>query len=203
MRTISALTIAILACGAAFAEPRPETTTYVDGNVTGVSPHTGGTLMFSDAKAMYFRSASVNVTVPYASISKAELGATKTHSHEVPVYKIWALHKRLNETTETQYLTLAFKSDEGDDQTMTLELAKAAVPNVMATLQSHARPGVVPADAVPAVKLTQEQILAAKPADAASAPWWGDDFWKTTRNQDKWNKAAANSAATTNSAAGQ
>jgi len=203
MRTISALTIAVLACGAALAEPRPETTTYIDGNVAGVSPHTGGTLMFSDEKAMHFRSASANVTVPYERITKAELGATKTHAHEIPVYKVWALHKRLNETTETRYLTLAFKSDEGDDQTMTLELAKSAVPNVMATIQSHAHQGVVPADAVPPVKLTQEQILAAKPADAASAPWWGDDYWKTTRNQDKWNKAASNNAPTTNSAAGQ
>jgi hypothetical protein len=67
------------------------------------------------------------------------------------------------------------------------------------------------------VKLTQEQILATKPADSASAPWWGDDYWKTARNKDKWNQAAANqaaanaaasaaasnNAATTNSAAGQ
>jgi hypothetical protein len=208
MRIISVLTISVLACGAALAEPRPETATYVDGNVTGVSPHTGGTLMFSDAMAMHLRTASANVTVPYESITKAELGAIRMHSHQVPMYKIWEVRRRLNETTETRYLTLAFKSDVGDDQTMTLELAKSAVPDVMATIQSHTRPGVVPADSIPPVKLTSEQILAAKPAEASSAPWWGDDYWKTTRNKDKWNQAAANnsapnSVASANPASGQ
>ena len=201
MRTISALTIAVLACGAALAEPRPETATYIDGNVIGVSPHTGGTLMFSDEKAMHLRTASANVTVAYESITKAELGTTREHSHAVPLYKIWELHKRLNETTETQYLTLAFKTSDGESQTMTLELAKSAVPDVTATLQSHTHAGVVPADALPPVKLTQEQILATKPADSASAPWWGDDYWKTARNKDKWNQAAANQAAANQAAA--
>jgi len=195
MRTISALTITILACGAAFAEPRPETTTYVDGTVTGVSPHTGGTLMFTDAKAMHLRTASMNVTVPYESITKAELGATKVHAHEVPMYKIWEIHRRLNENTETRYLTVAFKSGEGEAETMTLELAKSSVPNVMATIQSHARQGVVPADSTPTVKLTEEQLYKAAPDPPASAAWWGDDIWKTTRNQDKWNKPAPTTSA--------
>ncbi len=208
IRTISALTLAVLACGAALAEPRPEATTYVDGNLTGVSPNTGGTLMFSDEKAMYLRTSSANVTVPYASISKAELGATRQHSHQVPAYKVWDLHKRLNENTRTQYLTLAFKSGDGDAQTMTLELAQSAVPSVMTTLQSHTRPGIVPAASVPPVKLTEEQVNAAAPEPPMNTAWWGDDWWKTSSNKDKWNKAsAANSGAansgTTTAANGQ
>lgn len=195
-RTISALTLALFACGAALAEPpRPETTTYVDGNLTGVSPNTGGTLMFSDEKAMYLRTTSANVTVPYASISKAELGAPREHSH-VPLYKFWVRHKR-NENTQTRYLTLAFKSSDGDAQSMTLELAQSAVPNVMSTLQSHTRPGIVPEGSVPKVKLTDDQILADAPAASSNAPWWGDDYWKTAANKDKWNKASSTSAGST------
>ena len=45
----------VLVCGTVvFGASRAETTTYVEGNLAGVSPNTGGTLLFSDAKAMVF-----------------------------------------------------------------------------------------------------------------------------------------------------
>src|SRR5271156_5058598 len=97
---IAALTVA---CPAAFAAERAETSTYVDGNLTGLSANTGGTLLFSDDKAMSFRTGLSTVTVPYTSISHAELGATKETSHDVPLYKVWALRKRFAKT-ETQLL---------------------------------------------------------------------------------------------------
>src|SRR5580698_9127145 len=99
----------VLACATAFAASRAETTTYVDGNLTGVSANTGGTLLFSDDKAMVFRTGLATVTVPYATVTKAELGATRTNSHDVPLYKVWARHKK----TETQFLTVEFKNEEG------------------------------------------------------------------------------------------
>ena len=176
-RTISVLTLTLVAYGAALAEPpHPEATIYVNGNLTGVSPNTGGTLMFSDEKAMYLRTNSANIAVPYASISHAEIGVPGEHSHQIPLYKVWLSHKRI----PTRYLTLAFKSGDADARNMTLELTQSAASNVMSTLQSHTRPGVVPADSVP-----QEN---------KNAPWWGDDYWKTDSNTDKWDKAMPTSA---------
>jgi hypothetical protein len=204
IRITSLAALGVLACGLALgADSRAETTTYVDGNLTGVAPNTGGTLLFSDDKAVYFRTGLETIPVPYASISKAELGATKVHSHDVPLYKVWALHKRFSGKTETQLLTLAFKTEEGEEKTMTLELAQSVASNVLSTIQSHSveqtvpTPPVVVASAEPAEPTNPPQALKpARPAQAkpAAEGWWGDSIWKTTRNADKWNRPAATSA---------
>jgi hypothetical protein len=124
--------------------------------------------LFSGDAAMTLRAGENNVVVPYESISKAELGATKTHSHDAPLYKVWSIHKRFSGKTKTQYLTVAFK-DDGADKTMTLELAQASASDVIATIQSHTNPRTA----------------------ASNAEWWGDDYWKTARNADRWNKTVA------------
>jgi hypothetical protein len=101
------------------------------------------------------------------------------------------LHKRFTDKTKTQYLTVGFKTVEGADQSMTLELAQSSAPDVVATLQSHTAPGVT------AVR-TGGKAASAKSATAANSSnseWWGDEYWKTARNADKWSKTvAANSS---------
>jgi len=177
---LTSLAFACIVSGA----PRPETSTYVDGNVSTLKPNTGGTLVFTDSNSMMFRTGLAEVAVPYASILRAELGATQTHSHE-PVYKVWALPKRLHKT-ETQLLTLEFKSGLGENQNMTLELAKPAASNVLATIEEHTgKPATAAqgATAAPGAKTI---------ADEKNA-WWGDGYWKTLRNEDSWStKQAAN-----------
>jgi hypothetical protein len=224
--SIAALTVA---CPAAFAAERAETTTYVDGNLNGVSPNTGGTLLFSDDNAMHFRTGLSTVAVPYTSISQAELGATKETSHDVPLYKIWALHQRFGKT-QTQLLIVNFKSDAGEEKIMTLELAKASAPGVLSYIQSRTasnppsgktlvasaapvapsqEPAKFSANEPPTPESKAESkreakaeakaeakeakadakkdnTFASKPDNPAS-PWWGDDYWKTKRNSDKWN----------------
>ena len=184
--------LAVLASGAAFAASQPEAATYIDGNLTGVSPNTGGTLVFSDEKAMLFRTGLSNVPVPYDGISKVELGAVKETSHDVPLYKFWALHKRFNggNKTETQLLIVSFKNEDGEDKSMTLELAQPAVDGVLATLEKNTGKTFAPdrktqtASSKKGTRPSTKQPEQAKSADA----WWGDDYWKTTRNSDKWSK---------------
>jgi hypothetical protein len=203
-RTTSFAAWTVLACATAFAASRAESTTYVDGNLTGVSPNTGGTLLFSDDKSMSFRTGLATVSVPYASIGKAELGVTRTNSHDVAFYKVWARHKK----TETQFLTVEFKNEEGEAKTMTLELAQASAPSVLAAIQERtaqlaaakADPAgvVTPAEAVvrPAVASTKPVIRAndagakATPPTKAGSDWWGDDIWKTHSNAATWSKPA-------------
>jgi len=225
--TIAALTVA---CPAALAAERAETTTYVDGNLNGVSPNTGGTLLFSDDKAMYFRTGLATVAVPYASIHHAELGATKETSHDVPLYKVWELPKLFSGKTKTQLLIVNFKNDAGEDKNMTLELAKSSAPGVLSLIQSRSavdapsgktlvasaapapEPAKFSANEAPAppeptaesdkeskkdakaeakaeAKKDKEGAFASRPNNPGSA-WWGDDYWKTKRNADKWNAKA-------------
>jgi hypothetical protein len=179
------LPLAAFACLAVSGAPRPETSTYIDGNVSSLKPNTGGTLMFADDKSMTFRTGLADVAVPYASISRAELGATQTHRHNVPLPGVLGVVNRIH-PTETQLLTVEFKSGLGENQSMTLKLAKPAASTVMATIQEH----------------TAKAVTAAKRPGAettAKEEWWGDGYWKTSRNQDSWNaKEAANTGASTN-----
>src|SRR5580698_8934876 len=155
----------VIACTTVFAATRAETTTYVDGNLTGVSPNTGGTLVFSDDKSMVFRTGLATVSVPYSAITKSELGATRTTSHDTAFYKVWARHKK----TETQFLTVEFKNDEGEAKTMTLELGQASAPSVLATIQDHTNGAAQVASAAPAAPAPVQAAPSASPA-ASSAP---------------------------------
>jgi hypothetical protein len=206
MRTLSFVALSLFACGAAIgATSRSETTTYVDGNLAGISPNSGGTLTFSDDTAMYFKSGLETVAVPYAGIVKTELGATRVHSHDVPLYKVWSLEKRFSGRTQTQLLTVGFRNTEGEDKTMTLELAKPAAKSVLSLIQTHTAKNATPvehtvvASAEPAksqAKAKPVKSAAAKPetpAKAASDEWWGDQYWKTTRNAGTWTKPAGTS----------
>jgi hypothetical protein len=191
--------IAVLTSAAALAGSRSETTTYVDGNLTGVSPNTGGTLVLSDEKTMVLRTGLENTSVAYEKISKVELGAVKETAHDVPLYKIWALHKRFSGSnkTETQLLIVNFKNDDGEDKFMTLELAKPAVDGVLATINKQTGKDWVPEQKTQTASLKKRSLKHTEVADETpkkSDGWWGDDYWKTTRNADKWNNAADKSA---------
>jgi hypothetical protein len=220
MRTISFAAWTILACTTAFADSRAETTTYVDGNLAGISANTGGTLVFSDDKSMTFRTGLTTVSIPYESITRSELGATRVNKHDVAFYKVWARRKK----TETQFLTVEFKNEEGEAKSMTLELAQASAPEVLAAIHEHTgKPGAseVASAAAPEAKTEAKAVskpapnldnlehikvkaapavakvdagAKASPATKSGSDWWGDDIWKTTRNAATWNKPAGTSA---------
>lgn len=190
------ITLAVLSSAAALAASQAETTTYVDGNLTGVAPNTGGTLLFSEDKAMYLRTGLSNVAVPYSGINKVELGAVKETSHDVPLYKVWQLHKRFTggNKSETQLLIVSFKNDDGEDKSMTLELDRASVRNVLATIDDRTGKTWVEKKSETASrhKKPVTETAGTNTAKKDSSAWWGDDFWRTTRNTDKWNKAGTN-----------
>ena len=109
----------MFAAGLAFADSSPQTATYIDGNVAGVAPKTGGTLLFAGDQTMNFRTGLATVPVPYANISHAELGAVVETSKSHPFYKVWEIRKH---KPQNQYLIVNFANEEGEQKTMTLEL---------------------------------------------------------------------------------
>ena len=184
LKTASFTALFVLSTGAfasdtATTAPRPENSTYVDGNVSSLKPNTGGTLVFSDEKSMTFKTGTSDVAVPYSTISRAELGATQEHSHDVPLPgPLRALKLPLGHKTETQLLTLEFKNGLGQAQTMTLSLAKPAAGNVLTTIEGHT--GKLPE------KSDAKAVAKADSKDGSKDGWWGDSFWKTNRNQAEW-----------------
>ena len=163
MRFLTLPTLTILAGGLMFAADS-ETITYIDGNLADLSPNTAATLKLTNPKAMELWTPLHQVEIPYGQISKAELGSVKTHSSEPEaLYKVWALPKRFIKS-ETRELTVAFTNGTGQEQTMTIELSKPAASSVLATIEN-------------------------RNAKVAGNNWWGDSYWKTSRNKDQWGGA--------------
>ena len=163
MRFLTLPTLTILA-GGLLAAADSATVTYIDGNVAELSPSTGATLYMNNPQSMELKTPLHKVQIPYAQISKAELGSVTVHTSEPePLYKVWALPKRLIKS-ETQQMTLAFTDGNGQNQTMTIEMSKASADGVLATIERHS-------------------------AKVANTNWWGDNYWKTTRNRDTWGGA--------------
>lgn len=163
MRFLTLPTLTILA-GGLLAAADSTTVTYIDGNVAELSPSTGATLNMNNPQSMELKTPLHKVEIPYKQISKAELGSVMVHTADPePLYKVWALPKRLMKS-ETQQMTVAFTDGNGQDQTMTLEMPKASADSVLATIQRHS-------------------------AKVADTGWWGDSVWKTNRNRDTWGGA--------------
>jgi hypothetical protein len=202
MRIASILAAGTLACGLALAAGRSESITYVDGNLTGVTRQSSGALAYSGAEAMELKAGLATLAVPYAGISKAGLSAPQQHSSDVPLYKVWALHKHFSKT-ETQLLTVDFKDGQGEAKSMTLELGTSAASTILNAIKQH-NPSVetttlAKAESPDPALASRQRSKAEKPeasATPAATPekeaWWGDSIWKTGRNADKWEKSSAN-----------
>jgi hypothetical protein len=164
MRFLTLSTLTIFAGGLLLAADS-QTVTYIDGSLADLAPNTGATLYLNSPQSMELRTPLHKVQVPFGQISKAELGEIQVHSSEPEaLYKVWALPKRLVKS-ETRQMTMTFKDGNGQDQTMTIELSKQAATGLMATIER----------------------LSGKVADNS---WWGDSYWKTTRNKDQWGGAS-------------
>ena len=59
---------------------------------------------------------------------------------------------------------MTYKNEDGQDKTMTIELSKTDAARLLARIER--RNGTV-----------------------ADSKWWGDGYWKTTRNKDQWGGA--------------
>ena len=163
MRFLTVPTLTILA-GGLLAAADSATVTYIDGNVADLTPNSGATLYMTNPQTLELKTPLHKVQIPYAQISKAEVGSVMVHSADPePLYKVWALPKRLMKS-ETQQMTLAFKDANGQDQKMTIEMSKTSADSVLATIESHS-------------------------AKVANTGWWGDTYWKTNRNRDSWGGA--------------
>lgn len=163
MRFLTLPTLTILA-GGLLAAADSATVTYIDGNVADLTPNSGATLNMNNPQTMELKTPLHKVQIPYSQISKAEVGSVMVHTADPePLYKVWALPKRLMKS-ETQQMTLAFTDANGQSQTMTIEMSKVSADGVLATIERHS-------------------------AKVANTKWWGDDYWKTTRNRDTWGGA--------------
>lgn len=165
MRTPSLIAGTLLACGLVFAGQN-ESVVYTDGNLAGVATQTKAVLDMSQDAAMKLRMGRTDVSIPYASVTKAQ--AAEDSTTVPPPGKKGAKPAHL--------VTVEFNSVQGESRTLTLQMSKAAASHVLATIQKHspeetkvaavqtaAPPAEQPA-AKPSVKPSADDKQAAKKA---------------------------------------
>ena len=154
----------LLASGIVFggAEKAGKPAVYVVGNLDQLSPGDEGIFVLDEGKAI-FRSGKTVLPIPYADMRNAELGSKVAPPSDVPLYKVWQLHKKFVDRPMHQMLTVEFVDKKGASQSMTLELDEAAA-----------------IDTLMAIELKTGKRHRATNGEA----WWGDSLWKTNQNHN-------------------
>ncbi len=168
MRIASLLVVTLAAGSSLLHAATSYEATYVVGNLDGIEPGAGG-IVHVGADRLTFRSGKLTIDAPFSKITGTELGAKLTHSEDVPLYKVWELHKRFGDKTTYQNFTVNFTDAGGNAHTMTIEMT---------------------ANAVAAMHETLERQTGQK-ARRQQDDWWGDDIWRTDRNHQSWDQTAA------------
>jgi hypothetical protein len=213
MRTASLTTMTLLACGLAFAG-RIENAVYTGGDLDGIAPQSNVVVDLSGDTVLKVRAAQTDFSVPYATVTKADVAAA---GDAAPAKSKFSLHK----SKPAQTLTVEFQSAKGEAKSMTLQLSQPAASNVLAAVRKHSPVVQVPVKEKPAKVAKKDksadQTAEKKDDQAADAKtedpreiaknnrgikavsnfdgsWWGDDVWKTTRNQARWEQQSAPAA---------
>jgi hypothetical protein len=161
----SLFTTFILAAGVVTASDAPREFQYLDGNVTGIELNAIGTMELESASVLILRRSTATFEIPYAAITKVERKPASLDAKE-PLYKFWALGKRLMPNLPVEDVTLHFTEKNGKAVSITIEM-----------YQQHAE------------RITARVERAEARSAANRGEFWGDRIWKTKRNQDRWGSA--------------
>lgn len=154
---------------AASPKAAPDGVEYVAGTVETPAPNTKGAIDTA-ATGMKFQYASSVFEVPYDRLASVEQGRPGGIAGKL---------KKVVTLSRKSHFTVAFKDDKGALQTMTFAAGKQQVAKTVPALQAKVTKPQ-PGDARAAVA----------PAQQAEA-WWGDRYWKTDRNLNKWPGSAS------------
>ncbi len=150
------------------------TVEFVSGTVKSIPANTTGSLDTEGSSELSFHYGKSVFSLPYHSITNTEVTEPSGHHlWKVPVPKIGKNARFLNisyrEGENTRMVT--FKSNPG---TVT------AVVNAINDHRKDPKPATA-AVKTPSVKTEGET-------------WWGDQYWRTTRNKAKWPQASPENA---------
>jgi len=164
-KTINLAFALTLAGGAALAANYgPYPMTYLKGNIEGIDQNAGGTIDFTNSKVLTVKASDSKFEIPYLAIVGAERKDVVISVEKEPLYKVWALHKRIIQPMPKQEVTFDYKDKTGSLQSVTIEVDPATADRLF-------------------VRLKQADNKKA----AIRGDWWGDGVWKTHRNEPEWN----------------
>jgi hypothetical protein len=150
-----------------------ETATYLGGSVKSIPIDLVGTLDVSDKGELRFDYNTATYKLPCTQITSTAItqGETRHIFRRIPVPSLMPNRKK-------ETLTINYKDAAGVNGTLNFELAASQASMLLEIIA----------------------IKKATPATAASGQygddWWGDKYWKTTRNRTDW-EGGANPASQT------
>jgi hypothetical protein len=182
IRQLLISTLVLAAVSPAVVRAASDTVQYVGGTVKSIPVNSSGTLNFDDAKEFRFIYNGSVFKLPYDQISSTDIEKADVRRvmHIFPAMSPIAAHRK-------QTLVINYTDSTGATGSVNFELAAYKAMDAQETLAAKRSP-ITPAAAA-----------------AATNEWWGDKYWKTTRNKAAWDaaEAAQNASATPSATAGQ
>jgi len=155
---------------------------YAGGTVVTIPVNTRGRLDTSDPKMLQFHYGKPTYKIDYSKITTLEV----TEKSEPRLGRIGAkalpfLQKK------AQALSIGFTGENGRGETVILEMAKYRMGEVLPVLEARSGKRVAGTNGAP---VAQKGPGLSKPAGSSAdgAPFWGDRYWKTARNEEAWKK---------------
>ncbi len=153
----------------------PSQVEYLEGTVVTIPSGTEGAFDLTDSSKLQFHYSGTSWDVPYESIVSYEwsrpaegFGEQVTHgADQVGRAVMPMLYK-------TKFLTIGFQGDGGREQAVfrvPKEMVSAADPVLKNWVKRNS--------SVPVANLAVDE----------SGTWWGNRYWKTSRNKHLWEKA--------------
>jgi hypothetical protein len=138
------------------------TVQYVGGTVEAIPVNAAGTFNFDDARELQFNYGGSIYKLPYQQITSMDIKRAELRRvHHVPVPSVFPSHWR-------DVLSISYKDPAGATGTLKFE---------MPTLEAINARDSIDQKKAPAGEST---------ATSQNNQWWGDSYWKTTRNKAAW-----------------
>jgi hypothetical protein len=160
---ITLSTTFILTAGIATAADAPREFQYLSGDVAGIEQNAIGTMELESVSVLILHGPTATFEIPYAAVTKSGRKVAAAFDDKEPLYKFWALGKRLMPLLPVEHVTLEFTDKTGKPASMTIEMYQQHADKIMARIER--------AEARNAINRGE---------------FWGDRVWKTKRNQDSW-----------------
>ena len=147
-----------------------DTAEYTGGTVKSIPMNSIGFLNLEDTKVMKFTYGQAVYKLPYDQITGTEVtkGDTKHVLKKFPVPSLFGKNK--------ETLTISYKDLAGVTGKLSFEVTARLAASVQDTIQ-------------------EQKALPLAEATIDPNEWWGDKYWKTTRNKATWDANNASAAA--------
>jgi hypothetical protein len=106
---------------------------YIGGTLQSVTARTSGKIVTSDAQSLVFSTSKTLVRVPYDRINQIEYGQTvsRRYLESILISPVFMLAKK-----RAHFLTVAYETDDGQQQAMVFRVDKNAIRAVLVSLEA-------------------------------------------------------------------